>query len=177
VTVIFVGGVHGVGKSTCCGQVAQLAGCLHFAASEIIRSERAHAIASAGKLVADVDGNQRLLIRGFRTLRQETGTTPILLDGHFAMRDGLGEIQPVSVDVFRSLEIDQVVCLVDDASAIAVRIRQRDGAAPANREIADLQDAELRHARLVAAALAVPFTLLQGGNVESFIRHVLPRKA
>lgn len=176
-TVVFVGGVHGVGKSTCCAQVAQLTGCLHVTASEIIRRERAQAISSAGKLVADVDGNQRLLIRGFHALRQEAGTTPILLDGHFAMRDGLGDIQTVAVGVFRSLGIDSVVCLVDAASAIAARIWQRDGTGPADREIADLQDAELSHARLVAADLAIPFTLLQGGDVQALSRHVPPGEA
>lgn len=173
-TVVFVGGVHGVGKSTCCAQVAQLAGCVHVTASEIIRRERSQAIASAGKLVADVDGNQRLLIRGFHTLRVQTGTTPVLLDGHFAMRDGLGEIQSASVDVFRSLAIDRVVCLADEPSAIAARIQQRDGTASVVREIAELQDAELRHARLVAVALAVPFTVLQGGDVEALRRYVPP---
>lgn len=96
----------------------------------------------------------------------------ILLDGHFAMRDGLGEIQSVSVDVFRSLGIDRVVCLVDEPSAIAARIQQRDGTALADREVAELQDGELRHARLVAVALAVPFTLLQGGDVEALRRYV-----
>jgi len=174
VTVVFVGGVHGVGKSTCCAQVAQLARCLHVTASEIIRRERSQAIASAGKLVADVDGNQRLLIRGFHALRVQAGTMPILLDGHFAMRDALGEIKSVSVDVFRSLGVDRVVCLVDELSAIASRIEQRDGTALADREIAELQDAELRHARLVAIALAVPFTLLQSGDVEALRRYVPP---
>lgn len=176
-TVVFVGGVHGVGKSTCCAQVAQLAGCLHVTASEIIRRERAQAIASAGKLVADVNGNQKLLIRGFHTLRGEAGTTPILLDGHFAMRDGLGDIQSVPVDVFRSLGIDRVVCLVDEPSAIAERTRRRDGTAPADQEIAALQDAELRHARSVAATLTLPFELLQGGDVAALRHYVDPGKA
>ncbi|HEX7890775.1 MAG TPA: ATP-binding protein [Ramlibacter sp.] len=171
-TVVFVGGVHGVGKSTCCAQVAQLTGCLHVTASEIIRRERSQAIASAGKLVSDVDGNQKLLIRGFHTVRLQTGSVPILLDGHFAMRDGLGEIQSVSVDVFRSLGIDRVVCLLDEPSAIAARIQQRDGTAPSEREIAELQDAESRHARLVAVAIAAPFMFLQGGDVEALRRYV-----
>jgi adenylate kinase len=173
VTVVFVGGVHGVGKSTCCAQVAQLDGCLHVTASEIIRRERAQAIASAGKLVADVDGNQELLIRGFHAFRQQAGTSPILLDGHFAMRNGLGGIQSVSVDVFTSLGIDRVVCLTDEPSAIAARVRQRDGTAPPDREVAELQDAELQHGRNIAATLAIPFMLLQGGDIEGLRRYLL----
>lgn len=175
-TIVFVGGVHGVGKSTCCARVSQLVGCLHVTASEIIRRARAQAVASAGKLVTDVDGNQRLLTRGFHAMREEAGTTSILLDGHFALRDALGQIQLVSVDVFKSLRIDRVVCFVDEPSAIAARVRQRDGAAPPDRDIADLQDAELRHAELVAITLAIPFTLLQGGNVEALSRQVHPAR-
>ncbi len=102
---------------------------------------------------------------------------PILLDGHFAMRDGLGQIRSVSDDVFRSLGIDRVVCLVDEPRAIAARIQQRDGKAPGDHDIAELQDAELRHARLVSGALAVPFTLLQGGDVEALRRYVPPCEA
>lgn len=166
-----------MGKSTCCAQVAQLATCLHVTASDIIRHERSEAISTAGKLVADVEGNQGLLVHGFHILRLQVGTMPILLDGHFTMRDRLGEIQAVSVDVFRSLGIDRAVCIVDEPSAIAARIQQRDAVALADQEIAALQDAESRHARLVSAALAIPFTLLKGGDVEALRRYVLAGKA
>lgn len=176
-TVVFVGGVHGVGKSSCCAQVAKLVDCMHVTASQIIRAERSHAVPSVGKLVADVDGNQRLLIRGFHTLRAQAGPMPILLDGHFAVRDGLGEIQSVSVDVFRSLGIDHIVCLFDEPRAIASRLKQRDSTTLADDEIRELQDAELHRARLVAAELAIPFMMLQSGDVE-FLRHfLLPKEA
>ena len=172
-TVLFVGGVHGVGKSTCCGQVAQLAAALHVTASEVIRRERAEAIAPSGKLVADVDGNQNLLVRGFRTYQAEAGATPILLDGHFAMRDIRGDIQAVSVDVFRALGPDHLVLLVDQPAAIAARVDLRDGQAPDTSEVAELQNAELQTARLVAAALDVPLTVLNGGDAEGLRRLVL----
>lgn len=175
-TVVFVGGVHGVGKTTCCSQVAQRLGCLHVTASEIIRRERVHAVGSTGKLVADVDANQQLLIRGFQSLRAQAGPTSILLDGHFALRDRFGEIQPVFVDVFRCLCIDRIACIVDEPSAIAARLRQRDGIAAADPEIDQLQDAELRQARLVATALAVPFALLKGVDVEALSSMCFPQE-
>jgi adenylate kinase len=171
--VVFVGGVHGVGKSTCCARVAQVATCLHVTASDVIRRERAGAVAASSKLVADVEGNQSLLIRGFMTLKSEAIVTAILLDGHFAMRDTQGDIQTVSPHVFRALGIDQVVCVVDEPRAIVDRIRHRDGQAPTHQEIANLQNAELRSAQLVATALSVPFTSLQCGDVEGLRRLVL----
>lgn len=169
-TVLFVGGVHGVGKSTCCSQVAQIAGCLHVSASGIIRREHAGAIAATGKLVADVGGNQDLLVRGFLAFKREALGSSILLDGHFAMRNSSGVIEPVEIDVFKALGIDHLVCLVDEPNVIAVRLDQRDGQASANLEIADLQNAELQNARLVASTLGLPFTLLQSGDVEGLKR-------
>jgi adenylate kinase len=173
-TVVFVGGVHGVGKSTCCAGVARATGCLHVTASEIIRRERAGAIAASGKLVADVEGNQDLLIRGFRTLQSEAGAASILLDGHFAVRDGQGHIQPVSVEVFSALGIGYLVCLADEPNLIAVRIAQRDGYTPVERDIGDLQDAELKNAKLVATTLGLPFASLRSGDIEALSRLVLP---
>ena len=173
-TVVFVGGVHGVGKSTYCAEVAQATGCLHVTASAIIRRERAEAIAASGKLVADVEGNQSLLIRGVRSLRSEMGATSILLDGHFAMRDGGGHIQAVAVDVFRALGIGHLVCLADEPHLIAARMAQRDGETPTERDIAVLQDAELKNARLVAAVLGMPFTLLRSAHREGLRRLVPP---
>ena len=38
--VVFVGGVHGVGKSTACEHVATAQGCAHISASDLIRRER-----------------------------------------------------------------------------------------------------------------------------------------
>lgn len=173
-TIIFVGGVHGVGKSTCCAEVARATGCLHVTASEIIRRERAGAIAASGKLVADVEGNQGLLIRGFQSLRKEAGAASILLDGHFAMRDSGGHIQSVAVEVFSALGIGHLVCLADEPHLIADRMAQRDGAKPVERDIAALQEAEHKNASRVAALLGIPFSLLRSPHMED-LRQLVPR--
>ena len=64
--VIFVAGIHGVGKTTASNHAAGILcmGC--YTASELIKLERASAIPTSGKAVADIDGNQMLLIRGVR---------------------------------------------------------------------------------------------------------------
>jgi adenylate kinase len=177
VKAIFVGGVHGVGKTTCCSEVARLTGCVHVSASDIIRSERADAIASLGKLVSDVEGNQNLLIRGFDRVRREAGEKLILLDGHFAMRDNAGKAQSLKADVFKALRIDHLVCLIDAAEAIAARRELRDGIAPTREDIAELQDAERQNARLIAAVLEVALTELPPGDVVGFKKLMFPTEA
>ena len=66
--VIFVAGIHGVGKTTGCMAVAEELGIPYYTASQIIKGEKASAVVEQSKLVADIDENQRLLIQGVSKL-------------------------------------------------------------------------------------------------------------
>ncbi|WP_425469715.1 ATP-binding protein [Paraburkholderia unamae] len=159
--VVFVGGVHGVGKSTTCECVASTYGYAHVSASDLIRRERADAVAANGKLVNDVEGNQYLLIRGFRRFRDLGNTRCILLDGHFVLRDSDGDIQRLPLSVFRALAPSRIVCFEDDPVAIASRLQQRDLNQVEVNQVSSLQDQELSHASDVASDLRVPLTALR----------------
>lgn len=158
---IFVGGVHGVGKSTCCAQVAEDLDCLHVTASDVIRNQKSAAIADNGKHVADVAGNQALLLRGFDRVRQAASGRPILLDGHFSLRDGNGHIQLVSVEVFVGLGVSHLVCFIDDPEAIRSRVRLRDRLDPDSQQLAALQAAELGNAHHISLSLPAPLAVLK----------------
>ncbi|MET0334107.1 MAG: ATP-binding protein [Rhizobacter sp.] len=172
-TIVFVGGVHGVGKSTCCAEIAGQLDYLHIAASAVIRQERADAIASKGKLVADVPGNQELLRRGFERMKLSAGHEMILLDGHFALRDSERAIQSVPSDVFASLGIQHLICFVDTPIAIAERMNSRDGEEVQLGDVSELQAAELGTARAVALALGIQLTVLDGLDVEGLRKTLL----
>jgi len=161
-TIVFVGGVHGVGKSTCCSEVANQLRCVHVTASDIIRQQRADAIAAKGKLVANVAGNQELLRHGFELVKRLAGQSTILLDGHFALRDSERAIQSLSSDVFVGLGVEQLICFVDAPIAIVERMGSRDGETLHIDEVAELQRAELETASAVALALGIQLTVLQG---------------
>ncbi|MGF6755629.1 adenylate kinase [Paraburkholderia sp. GAS42] len=164
--VVFVGGVHGVGKSTTCECVARTHGYAHISASDLIRRERADAVTANGKLVTDVEGNQDLLIRGFRRFCDSGSRSRcILLDGHFVLRDGEGDIQRLPLSVFRALAPSRLVCLEDDPVAIALRLQQRDLNEMGLNQVSSLQDQELSHARDVALDLRVPLTVLRAFDI------------
>ena len=156
----FVGGVHGVGKSTSCKEAATACQWLHARASDLIRKQRADSVAATGKLVADVDGNQQLLLRGVDELRATSNRIPIVLDGHFALYGKDGNVQRLPVSVFTALHLDGLVCFVDEPEAIASRMLERDGQGLGVREIAALQQAELAHAKDVATALGIALEVL-----------------
>lgn len=168
--VIFVAGIHAVGKSTACKAISGKFGISHFTVSQIISEERATAIAENSKLVADVDGNQKLLIHGV-SRRWDAGRC--LLDGHFTMRrKSDGEIQPIHVDVFRELRIAGVVLFIDRPEQISKRMYERDGAALPVEMFHEHQEAELVHAKFVASSLERPMVVLQAFDIDNMLKAV-----
>src|SRR5690606_11776081 len=127
--IIFVGGIHAVGKSTVCTSTSASLGLPHYSAGEIIKAEKAGAISSGSKAVTDIDGNQTLLIRGIQKL-EAIHARSIIVDGHFTLLNSDGEVEPVSVDVFRLLCLEGIVVLHDDPKGIAQRLADRDSVAP-----------------------------------------------
>lgn len=169
--VIFVAGVHAVGKTTACTHAARALRLVHFTASGLIKAEKASAIPETGKVVADIEGNQKLLIRGVqRALLANSGR--IILDGHFTLSTVNGEIEAIGIDVFRALVLDHVVVYHDEPAAIAARLSQRDGAIRHADAIAHHQDAELATARAVTAELGIPLRLLSAFDSISLVEIV-----
>lgn len=166
--IIFVAGVHGIGKTSCCSEVAKLTGYTHHAASSIIKMEKTSAIAEHSKEVRDVMGNQELLIQGVQKL-YEAGNVKIILDGHFTILNSQGQIETVDLAVFAELKMDGVVAYRDDPQRIANRLRERDGRECCASTIAAQQCSELEQAQLVATSLQVPIAYLDAFDIQGLI--------
>lgn len=166
--VIFVAGIHAVGKSTACKVVSGEFGIPHFTASQIIRDEKSSAVSANSKLVADVADNQRLLIQGVSRLLKDGH---LLLDGHFTVRRKLDErIEPIQVDVFRDLRLGGIVLFTDHPEEISKRMRERDGVLLPVELFRSHQDAEIAHAKHIAKMLNLPMVTLQAFDTENMVR-------
>lgn len=164
--VILVAGIHAVGKSTACKAISAEFGIPYYTASQIIQAEKSSAVLGNSKLVADVDKNQRLLIQGISRLVKRGG---LLLDGHFTLqRKSDGGIEAVQVDVFRELQVSAVVVFTDDPAEIAKRMLARDGVTQSEAFLQTHQEAEVAHAKHVAAMLEVPLVILQAFDTKRF---------
>lgn len=168
--VIFVGGVHGVGKGTLCQQFSERIGVPSFTASSVIRTERQSAIAVDTKAVADPVGNQDLLLRGVRRLL--TTKVNILLDGHFTVIDSQNCIVLIDVEVFSQLELQGIVVLEDAPPRICERLRQRDGQEWSVANVSSHQEAEVKHALAIATQLGVTVHLVQADDIQAFTQIV-----
>lgn len=171
--IVFVGGVHGSGKSTLSRYLAGELPAVHKTAGELIR-EAATAnlvvtVGAQGKAVPDVDANQEVLLRGLLAFQSRTGadTRPLLLDGHFALMNPDGEVVEVSPEVFGVIAPVAVLLVEADAAVVRRRLAARAPEAPSDDLIAALAARERARAMDTAEVLQVPIYLLDGnGSVE-----------
>jgi adenylate kinase len=155
VKVVFIGGIHGVGKSTLCERLARDHIVLHVKASQLLRDASSVAGVPRQKAVKDVASNQALLVARFADVLAGCSAKTILLDGHFALKELDGTTEQIPVEVFAALRVSSIICLQDSPVAIAARLQARDGSAPTEADLAAFQDAELKHASDVSRALGV----------------------
>jgi len=116
--MIFISGVHGVGKSYFCNKVKEKLDVDTFSASKLI-SERKHSGFSRDKLIPDIDDNQQYLLMVVQDLNA-TGTN-YLLDGHFCLLNAEGHVTRIPKDTFIALRPDAIVLLTEKPETIAER--------------------------------------------------------
>ena len=164
-SVIFLAGVHGVGKGFLGAPVASSMGVAHLTASQLIREEKGQATWGLDKKTSDLDDNQLALIRA---VAQRRLTHPsILLDGHFVLRDAQGVLTPLATSVFKELHLTGVILLTEAESVIASRLALRDKGTPDVQAISELAATELKHAKAVCTELKLPFTQVHAPTLAS----------
>ncbi len=168
--VIFVGGVHGVGKGTQCQLLSESTGIPWFSASSIIKTENQSAIATDTKAVADPSGNQNLLLRG--VLRVLSTDVTILLDGHFTILNASRSAVRIDVEIFAQLQLQGIVVLKDTPSQICDRLFQRDKRKWDIEKVSLQQAAEIGHAQMVATRLDIPIHLVDAFDESGFLKAV-----
>jgi adenylate kinase len=157
---IFIGGVHGAGKTKFSKDLAPLLGASHVTASGLIRETASTSdtvtVGIGGKAVPDVDANQLLLLRGLELLKARIGSGPVLLDGHFVLLDATGEVAEIPLAVYEAIAPVAVLLVEADAKTIHARLLERDGEAPSVATLANLIVRERAHANEVCARLGLP---------------------
>jgi adenylate kinase len=161
-SVIFLTGVHGVGKGFLGAPAAMLLGLDHCTASQLIREEKGHATWGVHKRVAEIDDNQLALIRAV-SRRREAGQD-ILLDGHFVLRDTFGKLVRLGKDIFANLQLSGVILLTESAQIIAERLVGRDGIAKNPELIAELASEVHAHVNNVCDELNIPMIAIHSAN-------------
>lgn len=156
--IIFVGGIHGVGKTFISAPVAAQLRIRHATASQLIREERGLQSWDADRRVSAIDENQTALISAITRL-QTSGQT-LLLDGHFVLRDTVGTLNEIALQVFKDLQIGAVVLLEAGIDVVIERLRKRGDVSWTLPDLRLLAEREITQARRVSTALGIPYKSL-----------------
>lgn len=163
-SMLFVGGIHGVGKSTICQRAFGPFGYQCETASSLI-STHGRRIRN-DKRVQNVVDNQIALIEQLRLVRERY--CRLLLDGHFTLVNGQRQIEPIEPKVFEAMNPDQLILIKGDPGEVTRRLAVRDGKKWTSSFLSRFQQAEEEHARYVSDKIGVPLRIFD--NTVGFSR-------
>jgi len=152
--IIFIAGVHGIGKSTLCKSVCSRFNVIHHSASELI-TKHSHIEFQSNARVQNIDRNQDALISAINKYLDTT--KKYLLDGHFCLLDQDGEITKIPLSTFITMSPMAIFLLHDNPSNIHSRLRDRDREEWDLDLLSSLQEQELHYSRSVATELDIPY--------------------
>lgn len=118
--IVFVGGVHGVGKSTFVNSIREKCPNMEcLSCSTILKWEN-----PANKEVKDVSETQNTLLSNLSYFIDQDKS--YILDGHFCLLTEQGGIESVPIDVFEAISPSMIVVLEEKPTIICQRLAERD---------------------------------------------------
>lgn len=163
--IIFIGGIHGVGKGTICREIALKTELIHLTASQILKWEEISDIDN--KLVKDITSSQDRLIKGLKNLIKKDAV--YLLDGHFCLLNSNGTPRRIDEDTFDKINPKAIAIVVDNVKKIAERLEVRDGKIYAVRILNELQQMEIEYAKYLSIKYSIPYIEIKNGNYSQLI--------
>lgn len=159
--ISFIGGIHGVGKSTICQYICNKLGIEYLSASKLLKWEKINK-GSEAKNVKDVFNTQdRLIVALNHTVQQERS---YLLDGHYCLLDTNNKVINVPLDTFRQIKPNSLNLILGEIKEIKHRLDLRDGKLYTYELLEHLQNSELTYARYLSKTLNIP--LFVGNNQD-----------
>ncbi len=170
--IIFVAGIHGVGKTYICSKVKDIIGIEHYKASQLIHNTLSQPT-DVNKRVYNIDKNQDALIMAIKeTIALDTD---FILDGHFCLLDRYENITKISPDVFIEINISAILLLTENIETIKEGLLQRDQCDFDSNLLNEYQIAEELYSIEIAKLLNIPllkFHNSRNNNIEPIVSYV-----
>jgi adenylate kinase len=151
--IAFIGGIHGVGKSTVCSLVCKELNLGYLSASELLRWKELVENPKA-KTVENIPSTQERLIKGLEAHVEKGGS--YLLDGHYCLLNGSGEITNVPIETFQQINPLSLHIVIGDPSEVKRRLESRDNISYDLELLRMLHQQELQYAQELSTTLSVP---------------------
>lgn len=152
IEIIFIAGVHGVGKTQYCNSI-KTDEIKNYSASELIKKYKN----IETKMVKNIEENQNILLKAISYLTEEK----IYLDGHFCLLNMKGEITRIPIQTFEELGMKEIFILYSDVNNIICRLKKRDKIEYSYTLVDELQKAEISYGKEIALKLNIPLTFIK----------------
>ncbi len=152
--IIFIGGVHGIGKTPLCKSICTKFNVIHHSASKLI-TKYSHIKFPSNKRVENIKRNQDALICAINKYLDTNKN--YLLDGHFCLLDQDGVVAKIPLSTFTAISPMAIILLHDDPSNIYCCLQDRDGEIYDMDLLSSFQKQEFHYSRLVATKLNIPY--------------------
>lgn len=144
--MIFLGGIHGVGKTSLLALVKQEYNISVFSASDLIANKKDFEYVQ-NKNRTDIAGDQDILVQ---VIKDSIAERNYILDGHFCLLNSKGEVNRVPKQIFLELPIKKIFVLKAEISEIIQRLSKRDNKNYSYEEIRLFQESEIEYAEEIA---------------------------
>lgn len=158
--IIFIGGIHGVGKGTICNEIALKTGLVHLTASQILKWEEISD--RDNKLVKNITSTQNRLIKGLEKILKKD--KKYLLDGHFCLLNSDVIPSRIDEDTFDHINPKAIAIVIDDVEKIIKRLDARDGKIYDVKVLNELQQMEIEYAEYLSHKYSIPYIEIRDGN-------------
>lgn len=170
--IIFVGGIHGVGKGILCTNISQKLHIQHLSASDLLRWSDLNRDRT-NKKVRNIQDTQDRLIEGLKNNIRDDNQ--YILDGHFCLMNKNGEIQNVPLDTFEHISPIAILLIEETPNIVCERLQARDGKEYDQALIAEMQDKEVKAAYEVAEYLDIDCLQITSKDIDvatSFVKKI-----
>ncbi|KZL48910.1 hypothetical protein A2T98_15550 [Nodularia spumigena CENA596] len=172
--IIFVGGVHGVGKTTICHTIASRFNIKHFSASNLISLEKEedHLL---NKQVDNVTENQDVLVTAIDKYLNIDNW--YLLDGHFCLLNKNNEVTKIPYSTYQAISPSAIIVLIDEPDKIYTRLNSRDSIQHELALLRSFQEQEIDYAEEIRDKLNIPYLMCNASEsndkIYPFIENLL----
>ncbi len=171
--IIFIGGIHGVGKSTICHHICSELNIEYLSASELLKWKDINENAE-NKKVENIPFTQNRLITGIKETVQKD--KKYLLDGHYCLFNKDNEVENISLDTFKQIKPIAFILISGDISEIKQRLETRDNKPYEYKLLEHLQNSELAYSKSLSEILNIPLYIEKNDdylNVIDSLREII----
>ena len=152
--IIFVGGIHGVGKSTLCKEACKTLKFEYLSASGLLKWAEVNNN-KKNKEVENLDRNQDMLINGL--INFVNSGDIYMLDGHFCLLNKKKSICKIPISTFESINPLAIITITEEISTILSRLKERDEISYDYNLLNEMQKLEIEYAKEIAKHLDIGY--------------------